>query len=75
MNNLTNSFFIFNLPLIVNKIWVKIAGTEICFEFMHWMKEKEVNQLQDISIRTIDKIERKEKQIKYLIVKFDRKNI
>lgn len=37
-----------------------IGGKEKCFEFVYQMKEKEVNQLKEISIKTINSIERKE---------------
>lgn len=39
------------------------------------MKEKEVNQLKDISIKTINAIERKEKHIKYLVKEIQYKKI
>lgn len=43
----------------------------MCFEFGYEMKEKEVNQFKDISTRTINSIERKEKHINILLEKFN----
>lgn len=56
-------------PFFVDRTRTKIdvGGKESCFEFVYQLKKNEVNGLKYISTKNINSIERKEKNVKYLI--------